>query len=82
MRIYNLWVALKALLLSFPRKRETPDLSGTTIYFESEDCGNELSNIENLGGMIIVPKTSIGEHGFYAQFQDTEGNGVALHSMR
>ena len=28
-----------------------------------------------------MKKTSIGDHGFIAEFQDTEGNRVALHSM-
>lgn len=29
-----------------------------------------------------MPKTSIGENGFMAHFIDTEGNRVALHSMK
>jgi predicted enzyme related to lactoylglutathione lyase len=30
---------------------------------------------------VVMPRTSIGEHGFIARFVDTEGNAVAIHSM-
>jgi predicted enzyme related to lactoylglutathione lyase len=29
----------------------------------------------------VVPRTDIGQHGFYAVIHDTEGNRVALHAM-
>jgi predicted enzyme related to lactoylglutathione lyase len=41
-----------------------------------------LGRIEQAGGRTLVPKTSIGEHGFIAHFIDSEGNRVALHSMK
>ncbi len=31
------------------------------------------------GGKTLMPRTSIGDHGFIAHFEDTEGNRVALH---
>jgi predicted enzyme related to lactoylglutathione lyase len=30
---------------------------------------------------VLAPKRSIGEHGFFAAFLDTEGNRVGLHSL-
>jgi predicted enzyme related to lactoylglutathione lyase len=30
---------------------------------------------------VLTPKTDIGENGFMAYFQDSEGNKVGLHSM-
>jgi predicted enzyme related to lactoylglutathione lyase len=45
------------------------------------DIEGTLAKIAGAGGSTIVPKMSIGEHGFFAQFQDSEGNRVALHSM-
>ena len=33
------------------------------------------------GGKTFNEKMSIGEHGFVAHFEDSEGNCVALHSM-
>jgi len=47
-----------------------------------EDLSLPLSRVEQAGGKIIVPKTSIGENGFMAHFIDTEGNRVAFHSMK
>jgi predicted enzyme related to lactoylglutathione lyase len=42
-----------------------------------------LDRTVQAGGKIIVPKTLIGEDtGYYAFIVDTEGNRVALHSVR
>lgn len=60
-----------------------PSDKGTIVYLNGgNDLNNPLSRIENAGGKIILPKTSIGENGFMAHFMDTEGNRVALHSMK
>ncbi len=58
-----------------------PSDKGSLIYLNGgDDLSTPLSRIEKAGGKVIVPKTSIGENGFMAQFIDTEGNRVALHS--
>ena len=31
------------------------------------------------GGNILYPKTSVGDLGFVAEFEDSEGNRIALH---
>jgi predicted enzyme related to lactoylglutathione lyase len=59
----------------------TPSHAGTVIYFSVGDIEATLARIGSAGGSTMVPKMSIGEHGFFAQFQDSEGNRVALHSM-
>ncbi len=59
-----------------------PTSDGTIVYFYCEDLANELSKVEGAGGKTIFPKTSIGEHGFIAQFTDTEGNRLGLHSQK
>jgi uncharacterized protein len=59
----------------------TPSDTGTIVYLNGgDDLSIPLANIENAGGKITMPKTSIGGNGFMAQFLDTEGNKVALHS--
>jgi predicted enzyme related to lactoylglutathione lyase len=59
-----------------------PSRQGVLIYLNGgKDLGVPLAKVEKAGGKILVPKTSIGEHGFMAQFEDTEGNRIALHSM-
>lgn len=59
-----------------------PSMDGATVYLNGgEDLNNVLSKVEGAGGSIVLPKTDINENGFIAQFTDTEGNRVALHSM-
>lgn len=58
----------------------TPSHDGTLIYFSAPDIEATLAKVNANGGKTLLPKTSIGEHGFIAQFEDTEGNRLALHS--
>ena len=61
----------------------TPSDIGTIVYLNGgDDLAIPLAKVEEAGGKIIMPKTSIGGNGFMAQFIDTEGNRVALHSMQ
>ena len=60
----------------------TPSAEGSMVYLNAgEDIDVPLGKVEGAGGKILVPKTSIGENGFFAYFLDTEGNKVGLHSM-
>jgi predicted enzyme related to lactoylglutathione lyase len=58
-----------------------PGHSGTTVYFSVEDIDYVLKRVQDKGGSIIIPKTSIGEYGFIAHFEDSEGNQIALHAI-
>ena len=59
-----------------------PGAGGTLVYFGCEDCGATAARAANNGGRIGKEKTSIGEYGFIALIQDTEGNIIGLHSMQ
>ncbi len=60
---------------------QKPTNDGPTIYLNGGDnLEIPLGKVETAGGKIIMPKTNIGENGFMAQFIDTEGNRIALHS--
>jgi uncharacterized protein len=60
-----------------------PSTKGTLVYLNGgDDLSTALSKVEDAGGKILMPKTSIGGNGFMAHFLDTEGNRVALHSMK
>ncbi len=60
-----------------------PSADGSLVYLNGgDDLTGPLSRIEKAGGKIVMPKTSIGPNGFIAQFIDTEGNKVALHSPK
>ena len=45
------------------------------------DIDARLSAVESAGGKVALPKTSIGEHGAIAEFIDSEGNRIALHTF-
>jgi uncharacterized protein len=60
-----------------------PSTKGTIVYLNGgDDLSTPLSKVESAGGKILMPKTTIGANGFMAHFLDTEGNKVALHSMK
>lgn len=56
--------------------------NSTLVYFSSEDCAIEQARVEGAGGKLVVPKMSIGEYGFIAIAQDTEGNTIGFHSTK
>src|SRR5262245_3817894 len=60
-----------------------PSKSGTLVFLDGgQDLSVSLNKVEAAGGKVLMPKTSIGEHGFCGIFLDTEGNRVGLHSMK
>ena len=59
-----------------------PSQEGSVVYLNGgDDLSVPLGKVEAAGGKIVMDKMSIGENGFIAFFQDTEGNKVGLHSM-
>lgn len=60
----------------------TPSHQGSRIYLSVTNIDDTLKKIETKGGKTLTPRRSIGEYGFIAFFEDTEGNKVALHSMK
>jgi predicted enzyme related to lactoylglutathione lyase len=58
-----------------------PSGNGVLVYFVTEDCAAAAARAASAGGKIFKDKFSIGEHGFIALINDTEGNLVGLHSM-
>jgi predicted enzyme related to lactoylglutathione lyase len=59
-----------------------PSHSGTVVYFTVDSIEETLMRINGAGGKTFMPKTGIGQYGFIAQYEDTEGNRLALHSMK
>jgi predicted enzyme related to lactoylglutathione lyase len=61
-----------------------PSSEGATIYLNGgEDLSTPLNKVESAGGKIVMPKTKISDEiGYYALFNDTEGNKVAFHSPK
>lgn len=61
-------------------KGYAPSQTGTIIYFPIADIPAVLAKVEGHGGKTLIPKKSIGPHGFIAWFEDSEGNAIGLHS--
>jgi predicted enzyme related to lactoylglutathione lyase len=61
-----------------------PTKQGTLVYLNGgEDLSVVLDRVPGAGGRIEMPKTQITpDLGFMAIIEDTEGNRVALHSMK
>lgn len=58
----------------------TPSSDGTIVYFSCEDVATNAALVDEAGGKLLIPKTDIGEFGFFAHALDTEGNKIGLHS--
>ena len=59
-----------------------PSMQGVKIYLNAQKgLDAALGRVEKAGGKVILPRTDIGEFGFMAHVQDTEGNVVGLHAM-
>lgn len=58
-----------------------PSATGPLMYL---NCGGRLEQAEaqvaKRGGKVLIPKQSIGPHGFRSVILDSEGNRIALHS--
>jgi uncharacterized protein len=59
-----------------------PAKPGVMIYLSGgDDLSHVLNRVVSAGGKVIKAKTMIPEEmGFYAIFQDSEGNYIGLHS--
>jgi len=56
-----------------------PSTQGSILYFHTRDIDETLARAVKAGGAILYPKKSIGDLGYVAEFQDSEGNRIALH---
>lgn len=58
------------------------DKCGPQITIDVEDINEALAKIKNYGGNVTMEKIEIeGGHGFYACFQDPNGNHLQIHGM-
>lgn len=60
-----------------------PGDNGTVIYLDaSPSIDAVIARIRPAGGRLLMEKMKLpAEHGYIAQFIDTEGNRLALHAM-
>ena len=58
-------------------KRMAPG-QGITVYINVESVDDYSKKLQSLGGKVLMPKTPVPTMGYFAVFQDTEGNALAL----
>ena len=58
-----------------------PTTDGVVIYFKTENIDETLKLAAANGGQILYPKTDNGI-GLVAEFEDTEGNRIALYKKK
>lgn len=60
----------------------SPSHQGSVVYLDGgADLNTILKRVEPAGGKQLLPKTEIpGGRGFFAYFQDSEGNRIGLNS--
>jgi uncharacterized protein len=79
----------------FPRSPDTPGASGALakgdvyvpsktgamIYFDVPDIDAALERATKRGAKVLYPKKFIGEGGYVAEIEDSEGNRLALNMV-
>ncbi|MBX9884725.1 MAG: VOC family protein [Novosphingobium sp.] len=55
-----------------------PSKTGAILYFDVPQIDPVLTRALNAGGKVLYPKKDIGEAGFVAEIEDSEGNRIAL----
>jgi predicted enzyme related to lactoylglutathione lyase len=55
-----------------------PSKTGSLIYLNVESIDQALERVVAVGGSVLFPRTKAGEYGLVAEFEDSEGNRVAL----
>lgn len=66
----------------FAAPEDQPSHFGSRVYFDANPSLDEwIARVESAGGRLLAPKTAIpGDRGYYAYFEDSEGNRVGLTS--
>jgi predicted enzyme related to lactoylglutathione lyase len=59
-----------------------PAKSGPIIYFSVSDIDAVMARAVSAGGEVLYEKKDVGQNGFVAEFQDTEGNRIALNQQK
>ena len=60
-----------------------PSKTGAKVYLNGgSDLSVVLDRVVPAGGAIVVGKTAVGDMGFIAIVEDTEGNYISLHSLQ
>lgn len=65
----------------FHAPEDKPSHFGSRVYFNANpDISEWIERVKRAGGRVLVPRTPIGDKGYFAYFEDSEGNRVGLHA--
>lgn len=56
-----------------------PSKAGAIVYLSVADMDRALTLATKNGAQVFYPKKDIGDQGFVAEVEDSEGNRIALH---
>jgi len=59
-----------------------PSRAGAILYFDVPDIDAVLQRAQALGAEVLYARTDIGEAGYVAEIEDSEGNRIALSQVR
>lgn len=59
-------------------KKDSSTSQQPLLVIGVDSIDEHVRKVESSGGKIIMPKTDIGQFGFYARIEDTEGNDVGI----
>lgn len=59
-------------------QKRGPRALAPTLVIGVEDIDNALAMVKGNGGTVAVNKDKVGDEGYYAQFNDPEGNRIGL----
>ena len=59
-----------------------PAKTGPVVYFHTDDIDAVLGRATANGGKILYGKKDVGAFGSVAEFEDSEGNRIALHTPK
>lgn len=58
-----------------------PGNSGARLYFTVQDIQATLDKAIRAGGRVLYPQTQVGAFGQVAEFEDPDGNCIAVHAV-
>jgi predicted enzyme related to lactoylglutathione lyase len=59
-----------------------PAKTGPIVYFSVDNIDAVMQRATTAGGSMLYAKKDIGENSFIAEFEDTEGNRIALNQRK
>lgn len=59
-----------------------PSHDGAVVYFDVADIDAIVARAKGRGARVLYPKKDIGEAGFVAEIEDSEGNRIALSQVK